>query len=343
MLNLTKKLIEKNFHLYLFLLLIFLVIIFLFEVITPFCIAFIIAYLTNPIKKFLDKYVNKTFSSFISIIAFILFLVSILLLILPIIFYQIHNLIETLPLYISEIEKFIREINNKYLFSEKIKNIDYTNLFKPITRGLINSGTNILSNSIEFITSFLNILLIIVVSFYLSLEFNKIKTFIYKIAKKSNFTDFPLLVKEIDSTLSKFIRGQMLVCITLSVFYATGLFLVDLKFGILLGMFAGLISFIPYVGSFLGGGLTIILGLSQFGISSELFMILIIFLIGQLSESYFLTPKLVGEAIKLNPLWIIFALLTGAYLSGFVGVLISLPAAAILGVLIRYYFILLFK
>ena len=93
----------------------------------------------------------------------------------------------------------------------------------------------------------------------------------------------------------------------------------------------------------MGGGLTIILGLSQFGISSELFMILIIFLIGQLSESYFLTPKLVGEAIKLNPLWIIFALLTGAYLSGFVGVLISLPAAAILGVLIRYYFILLFK
>ena len=341
--NLTKKIIEKNFHFYLFLLLILLVIIFLFEVITPFCIAFIIAYLTNPIKKLLDKYVNKTFSSFISIIAFVLFLVSILLLILPIIFYQIQNLIESLPLYVTEIENFISEINNKYLFSEKIKTIDYTNLFKPITKGLISSGNNILSNSIEFIASFLNIVLIIVVSFYLSLEFNKIKAFIYNLAKKSNFTDFPLLVKEIDSTLSKFIRGQVLVCIILSIFYATGLFLVDLKFGILLGMFAGLISFIPYVGSFLGGGLTIILGISQFGISSELFMILIIFLVGQLSESYFLTPKLVGEAIKLNPVWIIFALLTGAYLSGFVGVLISLPAAAILGVLIRYYFILLFK
>ena len=128
----------------------------------------------------------------------------------------------------------------------------------------------------------------------------------------------------------------------LSVIYSVALFLVGLKFGILLGLFAGLISFVPYLGSFLGGGLTLILGFTQFGISPQLIYVLIIFIFGQLLESYFLTPKLVGEAIKLNPIWIIFALMTGAYLSGFVGVLISLPIAAIIGVVVRHYFKKLF-
>ena len=112
-----------------------------------------------------------------------------------------------------------------------------------------------------------------------------------------------------------------------------------MKFGILLGIFAGIISFVPFIGAFLGGGLTIILGFSQFGLSFELTILLLIFVFGQLLESYYLTPKLVGDAIKLSPIWIIFALSTGAFLSGFVGVLISLPVAAVLGVIVRYYFI----
>ena len=98
----------------------------------------------------------------------------------------------------------------------------------------------------------------------------------------------------------------------------------------------------PYLGSFIGGGLTLILGFLQFGISPQLIFVFIIFIFGQLFESYFLTPKLVGEAIKLNPIWIIFALMTGAYLSGFVGVLISIPIAAIIGVVVRHYFTKLF-
>ena len=99
-----------------------------------------------------------------------------------------------------------------------------------------------------------------VISFYLSLEFNKVKVFIYDMANKSRFDDFPILIRKIDDILSKFIRGQGLVCLILSMVYSTGLFLIGLKFGILLGLFAGIISFVPYVGSVLGGALTIILG-----------------------------------------------------------------------------------
>ena len=338
----TKIFIDKNLNIILFSIVIFFIALYLFEVIIPFLIAFIVAYLTNPLKIYLDKYLNETFSSLISIIAFILCFLSILVLILPILIYQIQNLVSSLPGYFEEIEIFLKDINDKYLFTEKIKTVDYNTLIKPVTDGLINHGNSIIGNSIQFINSFFNMILIVVISFYLSIEFNKIKKFIYDLADKSNFTEFHLLIREIDVVLSKFIRGQGLVCIVLSVIYSLGLFLVGLKFGILLGIISGIISFVPYLGSFIGGGLTLILSFSQFGISPQLIFVLIIFIFGQLFESYYLTPKLVGEAIKLNPIWIIFALMTGAYLSGFVGILISLPIAAVIGVVVRHYFIKLF-
>ena len=333
---------SKKIYLYAFILVLFLIIIYLFEVVTPFAIAFIIAYLINPLKIFFDKYLNQTFSSFLSVIIFVLGFLSVLILIIPIIFHQIQNLITIAPEYLRDAENFIKEINNKYLFSEKIKTIDYTSFFKPLSKNLLTSSNHLISNGIEFFSSVFNIVLIFIISFYMSLEFNKIKLFLYNFANKSHFEDFPILIKEIDQVLAKFIRGQGLVCFILSVFYGIGLFLVDIKFGIILGIFAGIISFVPFVGAFLGGGLTMILGFSQFSFSFELLILLLIFIFGQLLESYYLTPKLVGDAIKLNPVWIIFALSTGAFLSGFVGVLIALPVAAVLGVLVRYYFIKLF-
>ena len=332
----------KKIYPYAFILLLLLIVIYLFEVLIPFAIAFIIAYLVNPLKIFFDKYLNTTFSSFLSVVFFILSFFSVLILILPIIFYQLQNLIIIAPEYLNEAEKIIKEINNKYLLSEKIKAIDYTSFFKPLSNNLLNSGNHLINNGIEFFSSVFNIILIFIISFYMSLEFNKIKLFLYDFANKSHFRDFPILIKEIDQVLAKFIRGQGLVCVILSIFYGIGLFLVGIKFGIILGIFAGVISFIPFVGAFLGGGFTLILGFTQFGISFELLTLLLIFVFGQLFESYYLTPKLVGDAIKLNPIWIIFALSTGAFLAGFVGVLISLPVAAVLGVLVRYYFIKLF-
>ena len=334
---------SKKIYLYAFILLLLLIIIYLFEVLAPFAIAFIIAYLVNPVKIFFDRYLNQTFSSFLSVVIFVLGFFSVLILILPIIFHQVQNLITIIPGYLIDAENFIKEINNKYLFSQKIKTIDYTSFFQPLSKKLLTSSNYFISNGIEFFNSVFNIILIFIISFYMSLEFNKIKLFLYNFANKSHFKDFPILIKEIDKVLAKFIRGQSLVCLILSIFYGVGLFLVGIKFGFILGVFAGIISFIPFVGAFLGGGLTVILGFAQFGISFEILTLLIIFIFGQLFESYYLTPKLVGNAIKLNPVWIIFALSTGAYLSGFVGLLISLPVAAVLGVLVRYYFIKLLK
>jgi predicted PurR-regulated permease PerM len=294
--------------------------------------------LVNPLKVLLDKYLNETVSSLFAVILFIICLLSLLILISPIIIKQTQNLLSILPSYMSKIEILIDQYSNQYSINKKINNLNFIEFLKPFTKNLISSSTILVDNSIQFFNSFFDIILVFILSFYMSLEFKYIKIFFNNFQNQSNLKDLTVLIKQIDIVLSKFIRGQGMVCLILSVFYSFSLFFLGIEFGILLGLFAGMISFIPYIGVLLGGGLTLILGFFQFGFSFELLYLSLIFLFGQVLESYYLTPKFVGDAIGLNPIWVLFSLLTGAHLAGFVGVLISLPVAAILGVIMRFYF-----
>ena len=328
----------KNLNIYILLCLIFITSLYLFEVIIPFALAFIIAYLVNPLKVLLDKYLNETISSLMAVILFIMCLLSLLILISPIIIKQTQNLFSILPSYMSKIEILIEQYSNQYSINEKINNFNFIEFLKPFTKNLISSSSILVDNSIQFFNSFFDVILVFILSFYMSLEFKYIKIFFNNFQNQSNLKDLTVLIKQIDIVLSKFIRGQGIVCLILSIFYSFSLFFLGIEFGILLGLFAGMISFIPYIGVLLGGGLTLILGFFQFGFSFELLYLSLVFLLGQVLESYYLTPKFVGDAIGLNPIWVLFSLLTGAHLAGFVGVLISLPLAAILGVIMRFYF-----
>ena len=328
----------KNLNIYILLCLIFIISLYLFEVIIPFAVAFIIAYLVNPLKVLLDKYLNETVSSLVAVILFIICLLSLLILISPIIIKQTQNLFSILPSYMNKIEILIEQYSNQYSINEKINNFNFIEFLKPFTKNLISSSSILVDNSIQFFNSFFDVILVFILSFYMSLEFKYIKIFFNNFQNQSNLKDLTVLIKQIDIVLSKFIRGQGMVCLILSIFYSFSLFFLGIEFGILLGLFAGMISFIPYIGMLLGGGLTLILGFFQFGFSFELLYLSLVFLFGQVLESYYLTPKFVGNAIGLNPIWVLFSLLTGAHLAGFVGVLISLPLAAILGVIMRFYF-----
>ena len=327
----------KNLNIYILLCLIFIISLYLFEVIIPFAVAFIISYLVNPLKVLLDKYLNETVSSLFAVILFIICLLSLLILISPIIIKQTQNLLSILPSYMSKIEILIEQYSNQYSINKKINNLNFIEFLKPFTKNLNSSSTILVDNSIQFFNSFFDIILVFILSFYMSLEFKYIKIFFNNFQNQSNLKDLTVLIKQIDIVLSKFIRGQGMVCLILSIFYSFSLFFLGIEFGILLGLFAGMISFIPYIGVLLGGGLTLILGFFQFGFSFELLYVSLIFLFGQVLESYYLTPKFVGDAIGLNPIWVLFSLLTGAHLAGFVGVIISLPVAAILGVIMRFY------
>ena len=141
--------------------------------------------------------------------------------------------------------------------------------------------------------------------------------------------------KDIDKIIAGFIRGQLSVCLILGIFYSIGLKLVGLELGLLVGFIAGIISFIPYVGSITGFIIGCILAFAQYGDLAHVFYVIAVFMIGQFIEGNFLTPKLVGESVGLHPVWVMFALLAGGVLLGFLGLMLAVPLAAIIGVLVR--------
>jgi predicted PurR-regulated permease PerM len=145
------------------------------------------------------------------------------------------------------------------------------------------------------------------------------------------------VARDINSAMASFIRGQGTVCLLLGVFYAIGLSLTGLNFGLAIGFGAGLLSFIPYVGAIIGGILAIGVGLVQFWPDYvSILMVAGVFVLGQFIEGNFLSPKLVGSSIGLHPVWLMFALFAFGYVFGFVGLLLAVPLAAAAGVLVRF-------
>jgi predicted PurR-regulated permease PerM len=140
-----------------------------------------------------------------------------------------------------------------------------------------------------------------------------------------------------DHSIAGYLRGQALVCMILGAFYAVSLALVGLEFGLVIGIVAGVITFLPYVGSLVGGVLAIGMALAQFPPDwVSVAIVAGIFVFGQAVEGNYLSPKLVGDRVGLHPVWIMFALLAGGSLFGFVGILIAVPTAAVVGVIVRH-------
>ena len=145
------------------------------------------------------------------------------------------------------------------------------------------------------------------------------------------------LVREMDDAIAGFVRGQTAVCLILGSFYAVALTLTGLNFGLLIGLVSGIITFIPYVGSMTGLVLAAGVAIAQFWPEyTPILVVFGIFFVGQFLEGYVLAPKLVGESIGLHPVWLMFALFAFGYLFGFVGLLIAVPLAAVIGVLVRF-------
>jgi predicted PurR-regulated permease PerM len=143
--------------------------------------------------------------------------------------------------------------------------------------------------------------------------------------------------REIDRILSAWLRGQALCCLALALFYAVGLSIVGLDLGLIVGLSAGLLSFIPYVGTITGGVTSIGLALAQFPSWTGVFMVAGVFVLGQILEGYVIYPRFLGDRVELHAVWVIFALFAGGAVLGFLGVLLAVPIAATIGVLVRFW------
>jgi predicted PurR-regulated permease PerM len=309
----------------------------------PFIAGVMVAYFLDPAT---DKLVNKGLSRNLATCAilgtFILIVTALLLIVSPLIYEQLKNLAENLPAYFAKINenygakaaeilhRFDPEIESKIQtyateFSGQI--FDFT---KKILANVLTGGAAIFNlASLILITP--------IVSFYFLRDWDIMLAKLDDILPRENIATIRMLATKIDNIISAYIRGQLLVCISLGIFYAIALSLAGLNYGFAIGLLTGIFSFIPYVGMVLGTIIGLIVAYFQFGFDYQIVLILGVFIAGNILEGNFLSPKIVGDKVNLHAVWIIFALLAGGSLMGLTGVILAIPVAAVIGVLVRHF------
>lgn len=311
------------------------------DVLLPFILGMALAYLLDPVADRLERTgMSRLWATVtILILALIVFMLALLILI-PVLVTQLNGFMERMPGYIAS----LRELSSGLLHSRMAELLGIDDGSAPIE--------NIVRNSAGAIGSFLSSLVAggqalvntvglfvvaPVVAFYLLYDWDRMIERIDSWMPREHLPTIRQLAHEIDNAMAGFIRGQGTLCLILGLFYAICLSIVGLNFGLLIGLTAGLISFIPFVGSIIGFVLSVGVALVQFW--PDWIMIVIvagIFAAGQFLEGNILQPRLVGSSVGVHPVWLMFALFAFGALFGFVGMLVAVPATAAIGVLVRF-------
>ncbi len=313
------------------------------SVLLPFVAGIVIGYLLDPFATKLQKIgvKDRTWATILVMLIVFVVILPVFILLVGMIDEQLGRFISALPQYASNlsmrIEPIFLDLQDKFpsLQAEKIREFINGNLANSMK--LAGKLLHKLISGGFALVNLLSLLLITpIVAFYMLRDWHSFLSNVDELLPKKYKDTIRCLAKRIDKILASFIRGQLSVCMLLGIFYATGLYVVGLELGVLVGLIAGLISFIPYVGSIVGLVLAVALALAQFDTWGAILQVVIVFMLGQFIEGNFLTPKLVGDSVGLHPVWIMFALLSGGVLLGFLGLMIAVPVAAIIGVLLRY-------
>jgi len=313
------------------------------DILLPFVAGMALAYLFNPLTNRLERLgIGRTVGSLAIIGIFILSLLALLLLIVPILAGQLGAFIENLPGYVGRVQALLADPSRSWLRSvlgESLSGLEASvgELVGQSVGWLAAFMKSLWSGGQALISIFSLMVVTPVVAFYLLCDWNrlivKLDTWV-PLAQRGTVRE---LAHDIDCAIASFVRGQTGVCLILGSFYALGLMIAGLNFGLLIGLLSGLISFIPYVGSMTGLVLATGVAVAQFWPEwTSILAVMGIFFVGQFLEGYVLAPKLVGESVGLHPVWLMFALLAFGYLFGFVGLLLAVPLAAAIGVVARF-------
>lgn len=308
------------------------------DVLMPFLLGGAIAYVLDPIADRLERlgFSRAMAVTTITLIAGLIFVLAFLL-IAPTLTQQATQLIETAPELFERLKGWLTERIPQLQNQESIvrQQLDRFGELLETSGGALITG--VLSSALSLINVVVLLVVVPVVTFYLLLDWDNMTARIDELLPRDHAPRVRVLAKQIDNTLASFIRGQGTVCLILGTFYAVGLMLVGLNFGLVIGAIAGLVTFIPYIGALIGGALSVGLALFQFwGDWVSIGLIAGIFVVGQFVEGNILTPRLVGSSIGLHPVWLLFALSAFGSLFGFVGFLVAVPVAAVIGVLVRF-------
>jgi predicted PurR-regulated permease PerM len=322
-------------------------------VLLPFAAAGALGYLLNPVVDRLERIgFNRLGATLFIMACMVLVLGLIFVLVVPVLWHQLASFIEAMPAYAVKLQELISAASVNFQKDYGGTLLDKLGLGSQIGPDLGNATNNLVAQAAQWAASFLNSLLTRgaalislvsllvvtpIVAFYMLLDWHKMIATIDDLIPPRNRETVRTLARQIDTAMAGFLRGQSLVCLCLGIWYGVGLSLIGLNFGLLIGISAGALSFIPYVGS-----LTALVLSSAVAIVQDwpdwrlLAMSLGVFLVGQFLEGNILSPKLVGESVGVHPVWLIFALLAFGSLFGFTGLITAVPFAAAAAVILRF-------
>ncbi|MBO0902969.1 AI-2E family transporter [Jiella sonneratiae] len=312
-------------------------------ILLPFVLGMVIAYFLDPVADWLERRgISRLWATVLILGLFTLVFVGVIVILVPVIAGQIGGLAARVPDYIERLQALVESLRSSSvgrLLPEGEANLKQ-DLGKLVSEGasFLSSFVASLWSSSLAVVNFVSLFVVTpVVAFYMLLDWDKMVAAIDDWVPRQHVHTVRRLARDIDRSVAGFLRGQGSVCLILGTFYGLGLSLVGLNFGLLIGLFAGLISFIPYVGSITGLVVSVGVALVQFWPDWPwVVAVVAVFLVGQFFEGNILQPKLVGASVGLHPVWLMFALLAFGALFGFVGLLIAVPSAAAVGVLVRF-------
>jgi predicted PurR-regulated permease PerM len=311
------------------------------EILLPFVAGMALAYLLDPLAKKLQRLgVNRLAATLVIIGTVLLLFVALILIFVPIVSGQLGAFIDNVPGYVVRIQRLAMDPNREWLRKIVGEGVADAQVGDVVKQGLgwVTAFVKSLWAGGQALLSIFSLVVVTpVVAFYLLYDWDRMVAAVDSWIPLQHRETVRGLAREMNDAIAGFVRGQTAVCLILGSYYAVGLTAVGLSFGLLIGLASGIITFIPYVGSMTGLVLALGVAIAQFWPEyTPIIAVLVIFFVGQFLEGYVLAPKLVGESVGLHPVWLMFALFAFGYLLGFVGLLIAVPLAAIVGVLARF-------
>jgi predicted PurR-regulated permease PerM len=312
-------------------------------ILLPFAAGFVLAYLFNPMVDGLHRAGIPRGASALVMVAFsILALGAFIALIVPPLASQLGQLIENLPALYERAHHYVTQHYGHFLqrVTEPQKPGEpaaVEQLRQHITPWLVSQAQGLLKSGVDLFNSIALLFLTPVIAFFLLRDWDKMISSVRDFLPRQQAPAIIEVAREIDTTISAYLRGTLIVLLIVSAFYMVSLGLIGLNYGLLIGLVAGMFSFVPYLGS--TGGFLVSGGvaLAQFWPDySMVAAVCGVFVFGQVIEGNVLTPNIVGNKVGLHPVWLLFALVASGYVLGFLGLIISVPLAAAIGVLVRY-------
>ncbi|MBZ9867745.1 AI-2E family transporter [Mesorhizobium sp. CA15] len=312
-------------------------------ILLPFVAGMVLAYFLDPVADWLQRLgLSRLMATVVILIAFIVVVVLALVILVPVLATQMADFARKLPEYLTRLQSLITSFDPKWL--EQRFGVNAAGLRDGLN-SLLTSGfsllttvfTSIWSSGVALVSVVSLFVVTPVVAFYMLLDWDRMVAEVDGWVPRDHVETVRALARDINTATAGFVRGQGTLCLVLGAMYATGLTLTGLNFAILIGFFAGLISFIPYVGSLTGLVLAVGVAFVQFWPDWTMVVaVACVFFVGQFIEGNILQPRLVGKSVGLHPVWLMFALFAFGALFGFVGLLIAVPASAAIAVLVRF-------